>query len=493
MSDENVLLANGEKANNNIDAQSDEERLAGEDATADTQDPPQYGSTNETSTHQNVHNTTRIVGKDSQYHSTSDSSEISSPGANDTKPSNKALPSFSEAEITAAYFTAIKEGDTALMTSLLTSGQTTPSSPNSAGLTPLLAAIDAGRTATARLLLEAGADANAYGVVGRRDDGKGKPRPRHLPPAPEIRRTPLQHAAARGNLVLVRLLMETYGADDSLVAPDGELALRLAAARGHREVVAYLPARRGGGFRRWKVAHEAALRRARGAVEGIATFAELVGYQAPKFFFWTLPKHLVVLPVAKRVRWLWRHRGELPRLVAERLRRFWGAVREFPRNVWDFARRVPALVRRFLSGVYDALGVAAGWVWRGMRVLAGAVFGGFDRLFSALHTLVVAVGTFFKNATLKDVWDGFVAFLRAVGVDGPKKLWRWLRGLGDVIMNMLEVMWGDVGQVLGWISWGLFRAVVYLPRKLWEILASMFNSIGHGGEEVLIWINPKRQ
>lgn len=56
-------------------------------------------------------------------------------------------------------------------------------------------------------------------------------------------------AAEKAKLLVVRYLME-HGADDALLAPDGQLALRLAAKAIHREIVAYLPSRRIGGWKR---------------------------------------------------------------------------------------------------------------------------------------------------------------------------------------------------------------------------------------------------
>lgn len=109
-----------------------------------------------------------------------------------------------------------------------------------------------------------------------------------------------------------------------------------------------------------------------------------------------------------------------------------------------------------------------------------------------MHTVVVAVGTFFRNVTLKDVWDGFVAFVRAVVVEGPKRLWLWMRKFGHTAIKMLDALWGWYGRLLGWIFWILIKALTYVPRKVWEILASMFRSVGYGCKEVLIWINPKR-
>jgi hypothetical protein len=57
-------------------------------------------------------------------------------------------------------------------------------------------------------------------------------------------------ASSIGSLPIVKLLFEApYSAHDALVAPDGQIALRLASTTaGHRTIVEYLPARRVGGL-----------------------------------------------------------------------------------------------------------------------------------------------------------------------------------------------------------------------------------------------------
>lgn len=99
----------------------------------------------------------------------------------------------------------------------------TANTTDATGQTPLLAAVSVGNVRMVQELADLGADVNDYGVYtegkyGQR--GGGKPRTSH--------RTALQLAAALGNLNLVNLFVDAYGADDALVAPDGELALRLA-------------------------------------------------------------------------------------------------------------------------------------------------------------------------------------------------------------------------------------------------------------------------
>ncbi|KAI1758045.1 hypothetical protein F4782DRAFT_9777 [Xylaria castorea] len=502
MSDKKAT-ADGRIANNAI-AKQDEERSDDGDGTADTQNPPIY-SENETSTYQKDDTTRPLLP-----HNNGESFIFPNNGragygaiAHDWaryEPRNNR----SNQDVTAGYFTAIKEGHHETITDLLETKAVTTETANEDGLTPLLAAVDAGHIETVRLLLEAGADPNAYGVVavgGPRIYRQYSKTLWKMPP--KIYRTPLQQAAAKGNLPVVRLLVETYHADDSLIAPDGELALRLASAHGHREIVAYLPARRGGGFRRWKTRHDVAMRRAKRAAEGVYEFVKFFAYSVPRFFVWSIPKHVVVLPVVRRVKWLHAHRAELPRLVADGLRRFWEGVKAFPRDAWDFLKRIPPFVKKLavlirdaivatIKGIPKAARIAALWVWDGIRTLAGVIGRAFDRLFSFLHTALVAVGTFFRNVTLKDVRDGFVAFVHAVVVEGPRRLFHWMRKFQDIFIRMLKAMWGCIGEILGHLFWYLVATLTYVPRKLWEILVSMLRSIGYGGKEVLIWINPKR-
>ncbi|KAI1737369.1 hypothetical protein F4680DRAFT_211814 [Xylaria scruposa] len=409
-------------------------------------------------------------------------------------------------DVVEGYFGAIREGYHQIITDLLEANAVTTETDNGAGLTPLLAAVDAGHIETVRFLLEAGADPNTFGVIGGKHEKRpptyGRASKKHWTP-PKIYRTPLQLAAAKGNLPVVKLLMETYHADDSLIAPDGELALRLASANGHREIVAYLPARRGGGFRRWKTRHNVAMRRAKRAAEGVYEFVKFFVYRVPKFFVWTIPKHVVVLPVVRRVKWLYAHRAELPRLVMDGLKTFWEGVKAFPGKAWDFLKRIPPLMKEVaelirdgivgtIKGVPKAARIAALWVWNGVKTLMGVIGSAFDRLFSFLHTFLAAIGTFFKNITLKNVRDGFVAFVHAVFVEGPKKLWQWVLKFEDVSIKILKAMWGCFGEILGYMFWGLAATLIFVPKKLWEILVSMLRSIGYGGKEVMIWINPKR-
>lgn len=76
-------------------------------------------------------------------------------------------------------------------------------------------------------------------------------------------------AAAEGNLTLLKLSMDVLHAKDEMIGPNWQLALGLAVEGGHKEAIDFLPTRRGGGCRRWKMQHAIALGRVKCAMVGI--------------------------------------------------------------------------------------------------------------------------------------------------------------------------------------------------------------------------------
>lgn len=397
-------------------------------------------------------------------------------------------------DIVSTFFDAIRKKQDEVVAALIESEIITTETTNKDGRTPLLAAIEAGNIRTVQQLMDFDAKVNAFGIVA------GMPPPAYGRKPDKIRRTPLMIAAEKGNLTIVKLLMETYGADDSLVANDGELALRLAASNGHREVVDYLPSRRGGGFRRWKTKHGKAMRRIKDAGQQIYGFLRILFYEIPKFIVWTAPKHCIVLPIIRGVKWLHKHRAELPHRIAMWFQHAWGRLKKVPGKIWKFIKWIPKAVKGFAEFVWDsiktlpkAIKIAVLWIWEGVKRAGTAVSNVLARFLSFVHTALVAIATFFRNITLKDVWDGFVAFLRTVIIDGPKKLWEWICKFGDVTRKMLQAMWGFLGLIIWWLLRGIIELFIYIPKRLIMILASCGTSIGSGFREVLIWFNPKRQ
>jgi hypothetical protein len=393
-------------------------------------------------------------------------------------------------EIVNTFFDAIKTKKDEVIAALIECAVVTPETIGSDGRTPLLAAVKAGNVRTVQQLMDFDANVNAFGIISGlsplRWSGSNNV-------APSVFRSPLMVAAETGNLVIVKLLIECYGADDALVAPDGELALRLAASNGHREIVKYLPTRRGGGWRRWKTKHRQAVKRIVRARKGIASFARVLGFEVPKFFLWYIPKHAIVLPVWKALKWMYTHRAELPEWIVKSLKRAGRTLIKVPGALWLISKGLAKSIWDGIKGLPKAVRFAIVWMYTGIKNMGDAVANVFKRFFTFLHTAFAAVANSFRNITLKDIWDGFESFVHALFVDGPRKVWGWLCTFEKMILKMLEAMWGCTGRLL----WMLLRALIaiftYVPMRLWEIIVSAGGSLGSAFREVLIWFDPKRR
>jgi hypothetical protein len=323
-------------------------------------------------------------------------------------------------------------------------------------------------------------------------------------------RTPLQLAASMGHLVLVKLLMEQYHCDDSLVAPDGQIALRLAAENGHREVVDYLPSRRGGGFRRWKHKNKTAIRRAKRAAAGIGTFVKFFVWDIEKFFLWSVPKHLIVKPLIKVSIWCWKHRMEFGPWCMHQLRETPGravrfvkwigkAIRDTGKWLWRVVRGVPEVIKEILKWIWklvtlkipEVVAILARWTASGLTSIARVVWNAILKIVSFLSTVLSAIISLFRSLTLNDIWNGFCDVLRAVFVAVPKMIWSWIRSFGDASYKMMKLILGELGEILWCIGYGILWVVTFMPRKLWVILESFGGVIARAAYEVRVWVDPK--
>ncbi|KAI5785614.1 hypothetical protein DFH27DRAFT_603829 [Peziza echinospora] len=132
--------------------------------------------------------------------------------------------------------------------------------------------------------------AHVSGGVESQDDDAQAPAP-PLHPEFQILRTPLMLAAARGYLPLVQLLLRPpCNADPSLCAPDGQIALRLASAGGHREIVKLLPSLRKGGLKRFKHQHATSMYKIARTTHALRKLAVGIVWELPKAVLWRLPK-----------------------------------------------------------------------------------------------------------------------------------------------------------------------------------------------------------
>jgi Ankyrin repeats (3 copies) len=386
--------------------------------------------------------------------------------------------------IVVSFFDSITTKKDELVALMIQHRLVTANTTDSAGQTPLLAAIAVEDVRMVQELLDFDADVNAFGVDPAGDSALSQ-------------RTPLQLAVAHGNLTLVRLLMEVYHADDALVAPDGQLALRLAAGNGHRDIVAYLPRRRGGGWRRWKAKHAVAMDRARRAATRLG--------QIGKFFAWDVP-YTLLYAFVDGIRWCWKHRmqaaiwckqqlaglphgvaaglGKLPKFAIRVLRWFWEAIKAIPYLLkW---------ILRVLTKIPRGIQTVVTWLWKGLVEIGHAAASVLARLVSLLHTIFSKLVDFFGAITFKDIWNGLCALMHVILVGVPLKLWHWLKQFGVVSYEALKATFGTAGKVAWWFACITLWIITYIPKKVGQILMSFGESIGKAWEELLVWIDPKR-
>lgn len=332
------------------------------------------------------------------------------------------------------------------------------------------------------------------------------------------RRTPLQLAALMGNLVLVKLLIEDYHCDDAIVAPDGQIALRLASENGHHEVVEYLPALRKGGFLRWKHKNQRAIRRIKRAWGNSVFFLKCIFWYIPKYFLWDMPEEYIVRPIVKGCRWCWRKRREFgpwckhqakempgrlmksAKWVGVQLQKIPGAVARTSKEVWKFgAETFPRWIRESASWTWKlltvkllkAIRILLQWAWKGISRLSKATWRGILKIVSLISTVIEAVITFFRRLTLNDIWNGFCDVLEAIFITLPKLLGSWMVDFTEATYKMMEVLFGSVGVVIWYIVWVIGWIITYLPKQLWKIVESIGESILKAGHEIKVWINPK--
>jgi hypothetical protein len=388
------------------------------------------------------------------------------------------------------YFNAIKKKGDEVVALLISSNIVTADTTNELGETPLLTAVAAGNVRMVQELMDFGANVNMFGAVPDLKKTQLSFRMRSIyrhgiaKSSQKGLRTPLQLAATLGNLNLVKLFVEVYHANDALIAPDGQLALRLAVEKGHADIVAYLPARRGGGWRRWKIQHGKALRRVKHATHAVYCFFEFFLWTVPKFFAWDTPKYT------------WKSRNRIAKWAKKQAQKGWKNLAKAPKYLGKACLAVPGAIWltikaiwRVILGIPGALKAIAKWIWKGIANFGKAIFSVLKRSASFIHTLFSSLMSFLKAVTVKDVMNSFVDLLRAVFIGFPQALWKFIKSFGTMTYKVMKSLFGLLGQIVWWIVWGLLAIVVYVPRKTLQYLGT---TGGTAVKEILVWFNPKR-
>ncbi|CAF9908046.1 MAG: hypothetical protein HETSPECPRED_007972 [Heterodermia speciosa] len=351
------------------------------------------------------------------------------------------------------YFSAIQTKKDEVVALLIETGIVTANTTSRDGVTPLLAAVEAGNVRMVQELIDFDADVNTYGSAPH---NRAKSWNRK-----DVQRTPLQFAAAKGNLTLVKLLMEVYHANDALIAPDGQLALRLAIQNGHREIAAYLPARRGGGWRRWKAHHAKAVKRAQAACKQIVEACEFLFWELPKILVWELPREVF--------KWIKRDLHKLPGWCKKQVLKTPERMKRLGKGIVKAVRSIPMVTKKI-----------AVRFWSLLKTIANGLLWIVNRAASLLHSAAHAILTFLQKITLQDLVNGVRGLACAMFVDFPKAVGRGLLILGGGFFWTLRCLVKCLWAVATWF-----------PKKLLQILGAMGSSVVKGVQEVLICVNPK--
>ncbi|KAG5657051.1 hypothetical protein KAF25_011220 [Fusarium avenaceum] len=395
-----------------------------------------------------------------------------------------------ETDIVDAFFSAIENGHDDIVADFISRGWVSPDTTNRWGETPLITAVRVGKLPMVSHLVALGATVNEY---GRARDSDDIVRPEDFP-----ERTPLMVAAERGHLALVKVLIQDYGAKHELIAPDGAMALRLAATNGHREIVQFLPNVRGGSWKRWKHVHHKQMERVRRAGRRLLKFLWIVFWDFPKLLVYDAPKELC------RVAWNCRHRvkrflKELPGEIKKQVIALPGHIKRAGKEVWKGIKKTPSFLKSVFQAIWRVMKRIPGgimtilrWVGNGLKNISQAIFNIITKAFSLLHTAVMAVITFLRRITLRDVWDGFCHLVQAIFVDAPKAIGAFIMAFGKTTYDVLKALFGILGECIWHIGAGILWIIQYIPRRIWTMIEALGTSLVKAFEEVMVFVNPKR-
>ncbi|KAJ7594225.1 ankyrin repeat-containing domain protein [Mycena floridula] len=412
-----------------------------------------------------------------EYQSESNTEPVLATPYIDNEPGSLTLNSCEASKV---LFQAIRESKCDLAQMLIAANVVSANTISCSGNTPLYEAVSKQDTRMVKQLIASGADLNGWSLAQAGNFNYGKclgHEDRLATTAVLETRTPLMKAAEMGNLALVKLLVELE-ADDSLVAGDGQTALRLAANARHREIVAFLPGRRSGALKRIKYRHRKALGVIKAAGKRIYHFGKVVFFDVPKFFFWTIPKEVCLA--------IWSHPREIIQYFFVDLPKtlFWSLPKYLLKVLWSLVKALPRWIWRLLSVHIPAM-VRGAWVFiRGLGRELGHVL---LRLASAIHTVLLAVWTLLRKVTLRDVWNGFVDLLHSIFVKLPRSMWKLLGRIFSSFSRGLRLFFSCIAFILEL----LFGFITYVPRAILEIFRQVGAVLARIGKEVYVFFHPK--
>ncbi|KAF8421206.1 hypothetical protein EV426DRAFT_219094 [Tirmania nivea] len=425
--------------------------------------------------------------------------------------------------------------------------------PNSRqnGKTALVAAVETGNIKIVETLINMGADVDLWSIQGeselhkyyhnrpwfrrlresqfqrdcanRRRSGNpeqgGNESPTTLQREYQILRTPLMIAAEKGYLPIVKLLFNPpCNADHTLCAPDGQIALRLAAENGHREIVDFLPSLRKGGFRRVKYAHATSVYRIKQTTEVARLVAMCLVWHIPKALLYKFPKwiakiafrivrHVVTKSVPKAAKATWRGmvksgryvRDDLPGAISRKIKGSGRAIKKLvtvaiPKAAkatgnffWNFTIWIPKAIKQLCKFTRNLLMWCIRFPPECARILYAIVL--------TIWELIKLIGWLIKKLVI----DWFPTFCEAVA-KGLKAfatgswdiLLRGLRAIASLVHTIFESIislfrraslrdiWSAFVQVFKWVF-------VEVPVGIGKVLKAVYRDVVKGVEKIFGW------
>jgi hypothetical protein len=223
-------------------------------------------------------------------------------------------------------------------------------------------------------------------------------------------------------------------------------------------------------------------------------------WEIPKFVVWSIPKHLAVKPLVSRCAWCWKNRKGFGPWCKRQALEMPGRIVKFTKGCWKFGTKtLPRWIIKSLIWAFKvvtvrlpkAIGVLGRWILNGVTSISKLVWRAILRIVFLFSTVVEAVVTFFRNLTLRDIWNGLCDVFRAVFVAFPKLIWSWIAAFGKASYKMMQVLVGEIGEIIWHIGYEVGWVVLYLPGQIWKILQSVWGSLSKAAHEVKVWVNPK--
>ena len=389
-----------------------------------------------------------------------------------------------EDDIVSAFYYAMWKGHDDVVAAFISRGLVSPDITSDSGLTPLVAAVQLGSLPLISTLVAHGATVDMLANVQPRVSSPTSRRRRRM-------RTPLQVAARDGKLAIVKVLYRDYGADDAIIAPDGAMALRLAAANGHREIVDLLPARRGGAWLRWKTAHEREMEIVQSMLHRIRRALFCVLWQVPKYLLYQLPKHAAVQAWEGRHRaleWVKHTVKSLPRRVRKVIIGLPRYANILARVLFRLAERSLTAIWKVIKAIPAVLKIMLRLVEQALQKVGGFIKDGVARLLSLLHTVISAMLSSFQKITLGDVRNGLYYLARAVFIEGPALAAELGRAFLRACKSAFRVISNGLNLLLVHL---ILYAIVCIPENLWLGTKAIGRSFRRAYREFRAHLNPK--